>query len=214
MPFSNLFHLAPVLHFVQSVPNRRVLDAGIGTGTYGFMLRQALDITAQRFDRGSWKHQIDGIEIYEAYRNPVWDYAYNRVIIGDIVRVLESLGEYDVIVCCDVLEHFPQQQAATLVARFLEHAPVLVATTPVVHIPQDAWGGNEAERHHCVLTPDDFSHLQLRVETGITACYVCSTDAEHTQSLRDAALSCPQITLPAWQRFEWRVRRRIRSFRP
>jgi hypothetical protein len=211
MPFSNLFHLAPVVHFVNSVPNQRILDAGIGTGSYGFILRQTLEIAEQRLEKATWMHQIDGIEIFEQYRNPVWDFAYDRVHMGDIRTILQQVGSYDVVVCCDVLEHFPRAEASQLVRRFLERAPVLIATTPIVDIEQGAWGGNEAERHHCLLAPDDFAHLVVRVETGATACYVCSTDPALARRLRDAALNCPSITLPPWQRFEWRVRRRLRA---
>jgi len=70
------------------------------------------------------------VEIFEPYRNPVWDYAYDRVLIGDIRDRWGELGRYDAILCLDVLEHFPKDQAVCLARDLLTIAPLLFVTTP------------------------------------------------------------------------------------
>src|SRR3712207_702303 len=156
MPVSNVFHVGAVVHFAAAVPNRRILDVGIGTGTYGWILRQTTEITAERLRREDWQGVIEGIEVFEPYRNPMWEYAYDRVHVGDVRRVLETVGTFDVVIACDVLEHFPREEARRLIRRLLEVGRVLIATTPNQSFEQGAWGGNEAERHHSLLDATDF----------------------------------------------------------
>lgn len=210
MPTSNTFHLGPVIHFAGSVRNMRILDVGIGTGTYGWMLRQSIEVGAERLRRSDWKGTIEGIEIFEPYRNPMWDYVYDRVHIGDVRTVLADVGVFDIIVACDVLEHFSRNEARSLIASLLKSGRVLIATTPNRHFEQGAWGGNEAERHRSLLDESDFPHLVATKVTGVTTCYVCSTDSEARRQLEKAALSCPEFKVPRLRQFAARVRRRIR----
>jgi hypothetical protein len=213
MPTSNVFHLPPVIMLAGSLPNSRVLDLGIGMGTYGLMLRTALDIGDGHVAPNTWTRTIEGIEIFDAYRNPIWDYAYDRVHMGDIRDVLPRRGTYDIIVAGDVLEHFPRAEARTLMDEALRHAQVLIATTPRVEFPQGAWGGNEAETHHCLLEGADFPHLVLTLDAGVTSCFVCTADASLARSVREAALSCPGQLLDPVTRFTVRAQRKLRTLR-
>src|SRR6266545_2972723 len=109
MPVSNPWHAPVVLHLVLAVHPTSILDVGIGLGTYGFLLRQYLDITRGNLDRNRWEVRIDGIEVFGGYKNPVWDYAYDSVLLGDVRSLLANIGRYDVILCNDILEHFEKQ---------------------------------------------------------------------------------------------------------
>jgi hypothetical protein len=193
MPMSNPWHLPAVLQFVQQLQARSVLDIGVGLGTYGFMVRQFADIACGRLRRDEWLVKIDGIEIFEPYRNPVWDYAYDAVRIGDVRDMLGSTGPYDVILCNDVLEHFPKQEAVDLIERLLDHAPVVIATTPASDWPQGPWGGNDAETHHCTLAPADIPHLAAVLHTGVTNCYLISKTPEKTALIGGIAWNCPLV---------------------
>jgi len=215
MPLSNSEHIPAVLHFAQACRPRSILDVGIGTGSYGLLLRQSLDIGYGRIQKSEWEVTIDGVELFEPYRNPVWDFAYNRVLPGDIRDLLPGLGSYDLILCNDVLEHFPRAEARALVTTLLQHGRVLLATTPNREFPQGAWGGNEAERHHCLLGRDDFAGLVAEVVTGITSCFVCTRHEDLVYPLLLAADRCPSIVaarpLHPWVRLrrkwrQWRLR--------
>ncbi len=194
MPLSNPEHIPAVLHYVRACQPSRILDVGIGTGSYGLLLRQSLDIGYGRVEKTSWQVQIDGAEIFPGYRNPVWDYAYDRVHMGDIRQLLPQLGNYDLVLCNDVLEHFPRDETRQLIRSLLEKATILIATTPNRDYPQGSWGGNEAETHHCLLDATDFAGLVAATVTGVTTCYVCSLQKDRVYPLLLAADRCPSIT--------------------
>lgn len=210
MPMSNPWHLAPVLHYLGAIKPARVLDVGVGTGTYGFMTRQFFDIGQERIKSEDWKLVIDGVELFEPYRNPVWEYAYNKVMMGDIRAVLPTLENYDVILCNDVLEHFELAEAQELVRGLLKKAPVVIATTPCFDMPQGAWGGNEAEVHHCHLQPHDMPELVASKKTGMTALYVSCSDPELIAKIQEASESILE-TRPTLARSARDLTRRARN---
>ena len=100
---------------------------------------------------------IDGIEIYAPYRNPLWEYAYDSVHIGDALEILDRLPMYDLILCGDVIEHFEKSVALGFIARMLDHAEFVIITSPRGFVPQGAHYGNEHERHQSGWARSDFS---------------------------------------------------------
>ena len=72
MPLSDVWHIPAVMHFVRAAAPTRVLDVGIGMGNFGLLVRQYGDIGNERLSREQWKLRIDGIELFEPYRNPAW----------------------------------------------------------------------------------------------------------------------------------------------
>ncbi|MEY2565392.1 MAG: hypothetical protein QOH88_3585 [Verrucomicrobiota bacterium] len=197
MPMSNALHLPTVLHFAGAIEPLRVLDVGVGLGTYGFLLRQYLDIGYQRLAREDWKMTIDGIEIFQGYRNAVWEYAYDQIWIGDIRQRIGTLGRYDLVLCNDVLEHFEKREAKSLFRTLLKMAGTVIATTPNREFPQGAWAGNEAETHHSLLAIEDFDSLVAWKQTGVTNCYVCSDFPPHRKLIQLAAATCPTWVRPS-----------------
>ena len=200
MPMSSLLHLPAVIHFAQAISPRRTIDIGVGNGTYGFMLRQALDIGYERLTRESWKVTIDGVEIFEGYRNPVWDYAYDNVWRQDVREHVKEMGTYDLGLCNDVLEHFELQEAKELVGEMLNKCRAVIVTTPNVDLPQSTWGGNEAEAHKCLITRKDLPAVVVEKKTGITSVYVCSIDANTVNAIKAAAGNCPVCRPAPWRK--------------
>lgn len=200
-----------VIHFATAARPQRVLDVGVGMGAFGFMLRQYLDVVHERVAKPDWKIHIEGAEIFAGYENPIWSYAYDKVHMGDIRELLTGLGEFDVIICSDVLEHFPRDEARSLSSAFLKQAPILIATTPIGEYPQGAWGGNEAETHHCVLDRHDFPDLVAAVNTVGTACYVSAVGESSKRLMRDAARCCPTVRLSPARRLAGRILRKLQS---
>ncbi len=213
MPLSNPEHIPAVLHFAQACQPRSILDIGIGTGSYGLLMRQSLDIGNGRLQPSEWQVKIDGVEIFEGYRNPVWSFAYSQVLMGDIRQLLPKLGFYDLILCNDVLEHFPREEARNLVQTLLSKGRVLLATTPNRDFPQGAWGGNEAETHHSLLDRSDFSGLVAEITTGVTTCYVCTKQPELIYPLLLAADRCVQVSPAQPMSLPVRLRRKWRQWR-
>jgi SAM-dependent methyltransferase len=206
MPLSNYWHIPTVLHYVTALQPSRVLDVGVGMGTYGFLLRQTLDIGHERLCKETWKIALDGVEIFEGYRNPVWDYAYDRVFMGDVRDMLDKVERYDVVICNDVLEHFEEREAGQLITRFLSTRATLIATTPNQDLPQETWGGNEAETHRCLLGPRHFPNLIAWKRTGITNVYICSTRPDHIEVIRRASAHCPVARAAVLPALIWRLK--------
>jgi 2-polyprenyl-3-methyl-5-hydroxy-6-metoxy-1,4-benzoquinol methylase len=192
---------------------RRILDIGVGMGSYGFLLRQHLEIAEGRLDKETWTTQIDGIEIFEGYRNPVWDYAYDQVLLGDVRSLIGELGRYDLILCNDVLEHFHKPEAISIVRNLLDHGSVVIATTPNRVIPQGAWGGNDAETHRCLLTRSDFPYLITWLPAGVTNCYVCSMHDSFQTRIRRAVITCPVPRRRFWRHLGRRLLWKINSLK-
>lgn len=211
MPLSNPWHMPVVLHFVSEAAPKKILDVGVGMGAYGFMARQYLDVSAERIEKETWRTRIDGIEVFQRYQNPVWDYAYDSITLRDLRDCVESIETYDVIICTDVMEHFPVDEARHLLRALLKKTGVLIVTTPVADYPQEAWGGNEAERHHCTLVPGDFPELAAVIPTGVTACYVCCSDKALRTRMKQAASCCPRFSSRRWIQAWHRLKRKFAS---
>jgi SAM-dependent methyltransferase len=166
MPVSLWLGLEDALSAIKEQWPRSVLDAGIGFGLFGHLLRQYLDVWEGRIRREDWRIRIDGIEIDERRIQPHARYLYDGVFVGDIrelVPLLASRSRYDVILFGDVLEHLPKADAAALLRKSVALAGKLV----VVRIPLgDGWrkeGREEPDHHRSTWSVDDFSGLAARI---------------------------------------------------
>ena len=162
MPTSDYHQISDVLHVIEQVRPARVLDVGVGFGKWGFLCREILDVYYERVQPETWTTVIDGIEIYEPYRNPTWALAYNQIHIGDARELLPTLGQYDLIIACDVIEHFEKADGNKLIDELLRHAPVLIMTTPAGYAPQGAAYGNEHETHLSTWSEADLARWPHR----------------------------------------------------
>src|SRR5437763_9703367 len=120
MPVSDYRHIPAVRHCVTALRPARVLDVGVGMGCYGMRLRQQLDVSYERVKREDWQVRIDGVEVFENYRNPVWE-MYSTVTIADARDALRRCDNYDLILLNDVLEHFEREEARTMIDLALQH---------------------------------------------------------------------------------------------
>ena len=161
------YQAAPVI--VQKAVGLRpssVLDIGVGFGKYGVLLREAMDIPYERYDKSGWLLRLDGIEAFPGYRNPIHDYAYNSVRYAPIQDCLDDLGSYDVILLIDVLEHFPKEHGMKLLRALLEHTgKALIVSTPMEPAPQGEYLGNAYEAHLSHWSPEDFAGFKMDLST-------------------------------------------------
>ncbi len=150
MPLSIWLGLEDCLQVIVAHHPKSVLDAGIGFGLWGHLLRQYLDVWSGRVDPEQWVTRIDGIEIDPLRVQAHSHHLYSNIIIGDIrEKVPQSTAEisYDVILFGDVLEHIPKQDAFALIRIAVNRARKLV----VIRIPLgDGWRkeGREPPDHH------------------------------------------------------------------
>ena len=179
MPQSDHWAIPWVVEVVDHIRPNSIFDFGVGNGQFGLQLRQCLDIGHGRLLPDQWQVTIDGIDVFEKYRNPVWSYFYNSVHIGDGVTFLEqSDSRWDVLLICDVIEHFEEARALEVLKRLRSKATTVIVTTPNGHFPQGCVHGNEAERHLSEWRVADFEALgAVTRPIGTTFLAVFSEDS-------------------------------------
>lgn len=178
MPTSDIHNISAIVTAVTSFAPTSILDVGCGFGKYGVLLREYTDIAAGRYQKASWQVRIVGVDGFEGYRNQIWDAVYNEVRIGEIANTLPLLGNFDVVLIADVIEHFDKQVAKDIVAQAAGMAKAVVVSTPHVFFPQTAEFENEYERHKCLWTANDTPPGFYCLTVPLLACnmYVISSN--------------------------------------
>jgi SAM-dependent methyltransferase len=148
---------------LQRLRPRSVLDVGIGFGKVGILVREYLECWYGRYSPSSWQITVEGIEIFEAYRNPMWGSMYDRVHVGDARTLVNNLRSFDVAVCCDVIEHLDKRSGLDLLNRLVDRCGALLLTTPIAFWPQGPENGNAHEVHRSHWGPDDFRGFDGRI---------------------------------------------------
>jgi hypothetical protein len=187
MPQSEHWAVPWVVEIAGHLHPKSVFDFGVGMGQFGLQLRQTIDIGEGRLRPEQWQLHLEGVDIFEDYRNPIWSYYYNHVHVGDGLEYLrQSDRRWDLILMCDVIEHFERDRALEAIDVLRSHARSVIITTPHGVFPQGCVHGNEAERHLSEWWPADFEAL------GASTKLVCSTflavfsdDAEVHQFVRE-----------------------------
>ena len=157
------YSLVPfVAHHIAVHRPARVLDLGIGLGSYGAVVRQWGDL-GQR----PWRTYLVGVEAWAGYRNPLWE-LYNMVV-GDSIQsfLSEHHGQFDLVLLTDVIEHFERSEGQAIVDKLRTEvvAPggTLLVGTPAIFGEQGTVGGNHFERHRSLWQPADFTQLGFRL---------------------------------------------------
>ena len=182
MPIGNAYATGNIIAFIEQwhLKNKslNVLDVGCGIGHNGFIFREMFEIRYSRLKPEDWMHRVEAIEIFEEYRNPVWDYVYDKKIIGDCLKIVPSLNDkkYDIIFATELLEHLDREEIYFLLDKLLEKLTddgSIIITIPLGEekavLEQKALFGNIHETHRSYLTIKDFQRYNIkhRVNDGI-----------------------------------------------
>jgi FKBP-type peptidyl-prolyl cis-trans isomerase 2 len=122
-----------------------VLDIGIGFGKFGFLAREYTDVRLGRYFNP--KTRIDGIEIFEKYITQLQQEIYDNIYIGNVIDILPTLGNYDMMICSDVLEHLNEKDGLFLLNLIKEKSKFAMIVTPVRVLQQEALYNNKYEKH-------------------------------------------------------------------
>ncbi len=185
MGVSDASNLPFVATELQRLRPQSILEIGVGFGKWGVIAREYLEAWQGRFRREEWQVRIEGIEIFEGYRNPVWDAAYDQIHIGDATQILNTLGQFDVGLMCDVIEHIEKPAGRELVNQLLAHCQTVILTTPLSFWPQGEEHGNASQKHLCLWRPEDFrAYSGSTIELGSTFAAVIRTSSSKQSQLR------------------------------
>lgn len=88
---------------LQRLGPRSILDIGGGFRKCGVIAHECLEARHGRFRRQTCLARIEGTEIFEDYRNPVRDAAYDRVYTGDALNLVDTLGRFDAAIISGLL---------------------------------------------------------------------------------------------------------------
>ncbi len=146
-----MVHLSAEIEEIKWLKPHSILDVGIGFGIMGTVFRAVTDVRMSERNPESyhdWPTRIDGIEIFEWYRNPAWA-MYTNVYVGDALQVLDELEiKYDVIYCGDMIEHLSKEDGYKLIEKMLDRSNQWVEiATPSPAPKQDPILGNAHEEH-------------------------------------------------------------------
>jgi 2-polyprenyl-3-methyl-5-hydroxy-6-metoxy-1,4-benzoquinol methylase len=102
----------------EEVRGSKLLDAGCGTGWFS---RQAVN----------WGAKVTSLDMGENLLAEVAKKCDSERIVGDITRLPFPDGDFDIVVCSEVIEHVVDpKQAIRELARVVKPGGILVITTP------------------------------------------------------------------------------------
>lgn len=136
--------LQKILKYDPKPEGYKVLDVGIGSGTYSNLYRSLV--------RGEWS----GIEIWAPYVEKYNLKEKYDILFRDDVRHM-SFRTYDIAFLGDVVEHMTKEEAVSTVANLLEHVTYVFISIPIIPYPQGEFDGNPFEAH----IKDNWSHQEV-----------------------------------------------------
>ena len=176
MPSSHPYQLNEILELIIETHPGKLLDIGIGFGKYGFLAREYLELWEPGAAYGSHKHQIDGIEAFEAYLTPLHRLVYDRIFTGDAREVLPVLTDrYDLILMIDVFEHFTREDGLKILQECRRCGRNILISVPRILSVQEEVYGNPYETHRYNWKRKDFSGIQDKFflyNAKSTICYI------------------------------------------
>jgi len=149
MPSSHTDQINEIMKLVILTSPKSILDVGIGFGKYGFLSREYLEnIDIKKKYNENWKIQIDGIEVFEEYLNPIQEIIYNNIYRGNALDVLPTIKiRYDLVLLIDVLEHFEYEDGLKVLKQCIKCGRNVLFSTPKDIGKQEKEHGNVFETH-------------------------------------------------------------------
>jgi hypothetical protein len=195
MPTSQPRTLTTVWTLIQSLAPGSLIDLGVGHGKNGVLAREYLEIMKTNYAPETWKTRLYGIEVFADYHNPLWDYAYDSVVIADALDGLKALPEVDLIVALDIWEHFEVDYAQKVLDLCLNKARFLMISTPMNPRAQGAVLGNSAETHVSRWGPSDFSQVPHLMATCATDDWIILLSRRDQIPRKLVKFSKPTVTI-------------------
>ena len=147
MPTSHYAQIGKIVEVMFLLRPQSVLDIGMGYGKYGVLAREFLELWLEYKPYEERKIKIDGIEAFPEYVNAGHRYYYDEIYIGNALDKVPALGQYDLILIIDVLEHFTEKDGLELLKQCVAKGKHILVSTPLDIGEQGAVYGNEFECH-------------------------------------------------------------------
>lgn len=129
--------------YIQSKGYKRILDIGVGRGTYGLLFKDETGYDITGIDAIDYRYKFPYLE--EVYTN------YYKMDMRETDKIKE-LGQFDVIILGDVLEHISVEEAQRVIECYKTQCKSLIVAVPYEY-PQIV-KSNPYENH----IQDDLTH--------------------------------------------------------
>lgn len=144
----------PVLdrHVLDIIPdeldNTTVLDVASGVGPWGFMLRTRFNGKPNVIAAEIWLPYIERVNAVRIY---------DEIVRTDVRKLPFKEGSFEIVIASEILEHIPKQEGKSFLYE-LERVTrgLLIITTPLGFMFQDAINNNQYEKHMSAWQPEDF----------------------------------------------------------
>ncbi|MFZ1987130.1 MAG: hypothetical protein WAU91_22160 [Desulfatitalea sp.] len=184
MPTSPYVHIQTFVNYLIETRPTSILDIGLGNGKLGFVARDLLDVMlGERYRREQWQVRIDGIEVFPDYVQNHQRDIYDHIYIGDAFETIAQLGNYEMIIIGDVLEHFEKPKAWEFLDRCIAHTDGhLILNLPLgSEWEQPAIYDNPFEQHRSVwswsdLEPFTWQYKFFDIFPGKYSCLLIRKD--------------------------------------
>jgi hypothetical protein len=176
MASSFVNQIPTIVHLIQKINPKTVLDIGKGFGKYGFLIHEyvGIDNTVKLNPMLPMKDQsrvaVDAVEVDNDLMLPHLHFFYNKVIEGDVLQLYKSFNRYDLILMIDIIEHIEKEKALAMLQFFVSQGSSIIVATPKDFFQQELYE-SEYEHHVSHWTKDDFKKLGYldyqRLEAGM-----------------------------------------------
>lgn len=147
MPTSTWATVHIAVKIINMLKPTKVLDIGIGSGKWGFIARELLDIRRGKFQKNEFEAVIDGIEVFPRYISDYHNGIYNQIFIGNALEVVKDIDRYELAIIGDCLEHFKKEDAYNLLDILCNKCTAILIILPLGESPQGICFDNPNEIH-------------------------------------------------------------------
>lgn len=164
MASSFSIQIPAIVHLLQQLKPRSVLDIGKGFGKYGFLIHEYVGIDNRKKVNSelSLTDQsnitVDGIEADKDLMLPHLNQIYSQIYFGDVFEIYLGLPVYELILMVDVIEHLDKEKSLPMLKYFLAKNSIILIATPLSFFEQNLYQ-SEFENHISHWSLKDFRNL-------------------------------------------------------
>jgi len=207
MPFSNSEQISPILSEIKHFQPKTILDVGCGLGVYGFLCRIYLDLydDVNFFEKlknrknKQWDITIDAIEGFEEYLPFIPRWAYDNVLVGNVLNILTTIEDkkYDLILALAIIEHLTKEEGKVFIKEMRRVSKQIILSVPK-EWKEQVVPDNPFETHKSHWTDSELRESGFNKFLPHWGAWIAIYDPELEEALRRRKVSekIPEPSIP------------------